>query len=183
MSLSLFVSILPHQTYWLYKVIGQPAIFPFNRPWNWLCQLQYYYHSGMKAQRGHWGGFFPPLSYSDPLALWWWTNPSLLPPLGHFLSSLNWTKWNLTLWKFSTRAFFSRPAEVKSDIWRPGAVGELQRKKAREKSVILINKMGAGFSISSLYQTDGVENRKKRVEHERGYGGPWRGYGPASVSL
>lgn len=50
-ALPLFISILPHQTYWLDKVIGQPAIFPLNRPWNWLCQLQYYYLSGMKAQQ------------------------------------------------------------------------------------------------------------------------------------
>lgn len=39
-------------------------------------------------------------------------------------------------------------------------MGGLQRKKAREQRVILINKMGAGFCISSLYQTDGVENKE-----------------------
>lgn len=34
---------MPHQTHWLYKVIGQPATFPLNRPWNWLRRPQCYY--------------------------------------------------------------------------------------------------------------------------------------------
>lgn len=131
-ALPLFISILPHQTYWLDKVIGQPAIFPLNRPWNWLCQLQYYYLSGMKAQQQDDGLFSSSviqthLDYDDGQT----TRCSQL--LDPFLSSLNWTKWNLTLWKFSTTAFF--PKTHRDEIWslKTGRCGWAREKKRTEE--------------------------------------------------
>lgn len=56
-------------------------------------------------------------------------------------------------------------------------MGGLEREKAREERVILINKMGAGFSISSLYQTDGEENKELNMSAVTG------GRGGASAAM
>lgn len=122
-------SIMPHQTHWLYKVIGQPATFPLNRPWNWLSRPRCYYldvshlqcttfNNDMKARRKEHRVFvlFRP-------TLWWWSSYRLPAPTSSLLLLVsNPNKWSLPLWKFFTEAFQGRQG-VRSDIWEPITVG------------------------------------------------------------
>lgn len=102
---------------------------------------------------------FPLLCYSDPLGLWW----RCFQLLARFISSLRWTKWSLTLWKFFTGAFFFFFFKAgRGEIWhlKAGHCGWARGKREPKRRVILINKTGAEFIISSFYQRNGAENKE-----------------------